>query len=198
MDEKLYFNGIQGTTGTYAVPPLTAETLAEQILAGKSRAMQDLRTLQRELAHRTSNAEKIVRITRFLTRDIAQAIAARVPLNDTWFTHAAHQILNIVFAGSLATQPGDVRLLAERLSQDAVGTITRIVELLGAGEGTRLGRWLLNHEDVDIPTLRSVLELRADQALASIRQEYVDVDGRPVLDIRYPLIRSRGCPVGMP
>ena len=182
MDEKLYFNGIQGTTGTYAVSPLTAEALAERILVGKSRATQDLRTLQRELAHRTSNAEKIVRITRLLTRDIAQAIAARVPLNDAWFTHAAHQILTIVFGGSLAPQPGDVRLLAERLSQDAVGTITRIVELLGAGEGTRLGRWLLNYEDVDLPTLRSILELRADQALASVRQEYLDVDGRPVLD----------------
>lgn len=182
MDEKLYFNGIQGATGTYAVSPLAVGELVEQILVGKSRAMQDLRTLQRELAHRTSNAEKIVRITRFLTHDIVHAITAHASLGDAWFTHAAHQILTIVFAGSLPLLPGDVRFLSERLSQDPVGTVTRVVELLSAGEGTRLGRWLLNYEDIDIPTLRTALEVRADQVLASVRQEYLDVDGRPIVD----------------
>jgi hypothetical protein len=189
LTDKLYFNGVNGATGAYGLPPMSAEALAERVLRDRYGAMRQLRDLQRELTLRTTHERKILGIVEFLVKDVvgllcqAPAQAGReLELQDAWYRDTASRLLTILFAGQGRPLPGDVQVLAHRLRQEPVETIARIVRLLGSGQGAVLAQWLLNHDAANPATLRSSLESRFDQALIALRKTYLSDEGQGVVD----------------
>ena len=53
MSDLLYFNGINGATGSYGLEPMTAESLSNQILDAKFAELDKLKELEAKLKRDT-------------------------------------------------------------------------------------------------------------------------------------------------
>ncbi|MGC9467373.1 MAG: hypothetical protein ACP5HS_02160 [Anaerolineae bacterium] len=176
MTDKLYFNGLHGLTGRYGLEPMTVEALAHRILADRGDVVEQLRGLQRELAHRALNERKILDIVELLSTDLGHAVRGDEALPDDWATVTAHKLLTILFGSQPDLGPGPAQMLAERLELHPREVFVRIVRLLSKGQGAALASWLLDHQAENPTALRENLESRFDQALLTLQDAYLAED----------------------
>lgn len=182
MTEKLFFNGVNGDTGQYGMPPMSAEALADRLLGERYRAVRQRQELQRSLVNRTLNEQKVLDIVACLMEDILALRSEPEHSSLDWPTTAADSILEILLGSEVTPTPEDRRFLTHRLQQQPVETVVRIVKLLQGGQGFVLTQWLLTHQETDPGTLYNSLTAKFDQAVNAIRLTYLHVDGPEMRD----------------
>jgi hypothetical protein len=173
---KLFFNGINATSGQYGLSPMTVQELANHVLGDWIGTSQQLLDLRRDLARRTANESKVLAIVEFLVSDIVRLLSEIDDSIPDWYVEAARRMLAILVGDAGAVGPGDVLLLADRLRQEPVKAIAWIVKSLNAGQGSALADWLLGYGQDGFPALRSSLEARFDQALVSLQKLYLNTN----------------------
>jgi hypothetical protein len=158
-DEKLVFNGINGLTGTYGLPPMTGEELSAHILGASRRPDREQRELQRALGH--DNTAKIVRIVRLL----AETNLEDGLRDDAWRREWPHELageLAELLLGQEHIEPERLRVLERKLARHTADQIVRIVDLLARGRAKELAEFLLEDPD-EAPDDRLMLRAKLGQ-----------------------------------
>jgi hypothetical protein len=141
--EALYFNGINGVTGSYGQPPMTAGDLARHI-EGASKRLQyrgALRGLGRENAHALA---ELVKLLAHSTLDPAER-------DETWhqnWVRSLARTLAVVLLPEEYQEPAKIDDIAHRLERHTLLKIERIADLLASPSmGDDLETLLLEDED---------------------------------------------------
>lgn len=189
VTDKLFFNGVNATTGQYGLRPMSAEALADHVLSGRYVAARQLQELQRSLIDRTLNEQKILDIVVCLVEDILALLPHPSREVRDWASAAADRILRILLGQYSTPSPEDRGFLADRLSKQPVETLVRVVNLLQAGQGFALTRWLFDRQDHSAATLTDSLTSKFDRAVSAIRLAYL-TPGRGEPPIEGDILRS--------
>jgi hypothetical protein len=169
--ETLVFNGINGLTGTYGLPPMTGEDLSAHILGASGRPDRDQRKLERALGG--DNTTKIVRIVRLL----AETNLEDGQRDDAWRGEWLHRLageLSGLLLGPEYTELARPSLLERKLARHTVDQVVRIVELLAKGRARDLAEFLLEDPD-EAPDDRSMLRAKLGQDARNKLSELQDV-----------------------
>jgi hypothetical protein len=157
--EPLVFNGINGLTGTYGLPPMTGEELSAHILDESRQPDRAQRELERTLGR--DNTAKIVRIVRLL----AETNLEDGPRDDAWRSDWLHRMateLAELLLGQEHPEPGRLSLLEHKLSRHTADQLVHIVELLARDRARELAEFLLEDPD-EAPDDRSMLRAKLGQ-----------------------------------
>ncbi len=157
--ETLVFNGINGLTGAYGLPPMTREELSAHIL-GASR-QPDREQLELERALGRDNTGKIVRIVRLL----AEASLEDGLRDDAWRREWLHELageLAEILLGQDDTEPARQNILERKLARHTADQIVYIVELLARDRARELAEFLLEDPD-EAPDDRLLLRSKLGQ-----------------------------------
>jgi hypothetical protein len=149
--ELLYFNGINGTTGTYGLPPMTPQALSDQIQDSRFAEARRLEELEDKLKQVTANTKTIVEIVRLLAERQAQELTpgksqelmGEATLASDWLKTFAQKLTETIL-GKQYVEPGNVLELENKLRQDLVETLGQIVRLLADKRNRELSAFLLN------------------------------------------------------
>jgi hypothetical protein len=133
---RLYFNGIDGTTGMYGLSPITVEDLSEHILALHAYAVASTRQQEQERALlekmlQQQNVDKIVGIVRLLAESNMEDVPRETAWHQYWVRKLAQEIAALL-PGEEYRQPAGLANLAARLSVDATEKTVSIIELLAS------------------------------------------------------------------
>jgi hypothetical protein len=142
--ETLVFNGINGLTGSYGLPPMTGEDLLAHILGASRQPDRAQWELERALGR--DNTTKIVRIVRLL----AETNLEDVRRDDAWRRKWLHKLaaeLGELLLGQESAEPARLRILEHKLARHPVDQIVRIVELLARSQSRDLAEFLLADPD---------------------------------------------------
>jgi hypothetical protein len=177
---KLFFNGVNATSGQYGLAPMSIEDLANHVMADWAGTRQQRMQLRKTLERRVANEQKVQAIVEFLVTDIVRSLSENGGAAGDWYVEAARQLLTIILGDVGVVGSGDVLLLTDRLRADPVQVITSIVKGLSTGQSTALAEWLLGQGNEARAALRGSLDARFDQALVAIQRAYL-LDGRTSL-----------------
>lgn len=194
MTDKLYFNGINGTTGAYGLEPMTAQAFANHVLDEWYAELREVGALKASLEGRVANDRKILEIVEQLVSMLVDQWDAQAPGSRAWSETLASRILSVVIDGGgppdVSASIGDVRTLAQHLDRSPVETVRRLVRLLQQNQGAELAQWLLNVDEGRDIGLRGSLEARFDQALVGLRRAFLDDEATQGVDERGQLRSS--------
>jgi hypothetical protein len=143
--DLLYFNGINGTTGTYGLPPMTPQALSDQIQNSSFAEAKRLQELEDKLKQVTTNVKTIVDIVKLLAERQAQELAGEAAPVGNWLGTFAPKLFETIL-GKQYVEPGNVLELEIKLRQDLVETLGQIVRLLADKRNQELSAFLLNKE----------------------------------------------------
>ncbi|HET91578.1 MAG TPA: hypothetical protein ENN99_12700 [Chloroflexi bacterium] len=175
MSELLYFNGINPTTGSYGLPPMTPEELSQKVWQDDLDAYQRMQALEEKLGRAAINAPKVLDIVTLLVEASVEMVRGRSIPPDEWFDELARRLSEIVL-GEGEVQPGSVRELADRLRRDPVSTVKQIVERLSQGAGRELAELLLSGAPDNRAELKEKLKDATQRQIAALQKEQLDAD----------------------
>jgi len=145
--DELVFNGINGLTGEYGLPPVTGEDLGERIRQA-SRQPHDGRQVLEEVLSR-DNSDKVVRIVRLLADSNAQDRPRDASWQRNWLLMLARELAESLL-GEENPAPDRLDELADRLARPVidqaghpVDRIVCIVECLAERRTSELVELLL-------------------------------------------------------
>jgi len=164
----LYFNGINGATGSYGLEPMTDKTLSDHILGETDREADKRERIEKKLKRDTAN--KIRAIVRLLAESNAQDVKRDAAWRDNWLERLAKE-LTTQLLGDEHTEPGKLRELSNRLRRHTVDKIVLIVELLARGQVEELAALLLQDQDEE-PDNSTALE---EQLMRDTQNKILDV-----------------------
>ncbi len=145
MNDMLYFNGVNGTTGEYGLKEMTSESLAEQIMNAKNADAKKIERLKEKLKKSTQNKKKVLQIVRILAQRALQEAGEESVPQSKWLKILAGELLASILE-SKSAEPGRVKTLANKLEQDAAETLVSVVKLLGDANARELAALLLDKE----------------------------------------------------
>ncbi len=175
MSELLYFNGINPTTGSYGLEPMTPEALSQKVRQEDLDAYQRMQELETKLGRAVVNADKILDIVTFLVEGSVEMAEGETISPDEWFDRLAHRLVEIVLGeGKGDAQSGSARELADRLERDPVNTITQIVKLLNQGAGRELAELLLGSLGDNQAELKEKLKDATQRQIKALRTGPLD------------------------
>jgi hypothetical protein len=145
MIDLLYFNGINGATGSYGLEPMTAKSLSNQILGAKFAELDKLKELEAKLKRGTVNRKKVLQIVEMLAQRAVKDPGKKAVSQNEWLEALAKELFTLI-VGDKATEPGHIKELETKLKQDAVDTILLIATLLAESKARELSALLLAKE----------------------------------------------------
>ena len=157
--EPLVFNGINGLTGTYGLPPMTGEELSAFVLGASRRPDREQRELERALGR--DNTDKIVRVVRLL----AETNLENRLRDDAWRREWLHKLaghLAEMLLGPGSSEPERLKVLERKLARHTADQVVRIVEMLARGRARELAEFLLEDPD-EAPDNRLLLRAKVGQ-----------------------------------
>jgi hypothetical protein len=157
--ETLVFNGINGLTGTYGLPPMTDEELSALILGASRRPDRAQGELERALGR--DNTAKIVRIVRLIAETNLEAGLRDDAWRREWLHKLARELAELLL-GQEYTELDRLRVLERKLARHTADQIVDIVELLARGRARELAKFLLEDPD-EAPDDRSMLRAKLEQ-----------------------------------
>jgi hypothetical protein len=155
--EKLVFNGVNGATGDYGLPPQTCEELAQHIAGGAGRApgrQEKLDRLDRD------SAPKIAAIASFLAESNFEDVTRDEAWHGQWIARLARTLATELLDDTYAA-PHQLKMLERRLSQHTVEKIEAIVSALVEGKAARLAELLLRDQDEPSDDHRAMLQIQS-------------------------------------
>jgi hypothetical protein len=171
--ELLYFNGINGTTGAYGLPPMTPQALADQIQDSSFAETLRLKELEDKLKQVTANTKTLVDIVGLLAKRQALELAGEaVPASD-WLKTFARDLTETIL-GKQYVEPGNVLELENKLRQDLVSTLGKIVKLLADKSNSELSAFLLNKEPDNSTDLKEKLKDDTKHKIADMQRKRLD------------------------
>jgi hypothetical protein len=175
-DELLYFNGINGATGSYGLKPMTRQALSDHILR-ETDETESVRREQVEGKLKRDTANKILAIVKLLAESNAQDIERDATWRDNWLERLAQE-LAAQLLGDEYTQPDQIKELENRLRRHTVDKIVSIVEHLARGNAQELAALLLEDQDQAPDNLGELQEKlkrdvknKIDAVIAELRAE---------------------------
>ncbi len=156
--ETLFFNGIDGATGWYGLPPTTAGELGQHILGASQRASS-------RGWLRNRGQENVVALAD-LVKLLAQSSVDPAERDETWHQNWLRDLAQTLAAAILqegVRDPDKIQQIASRLERHTTYKIERIADLLAFGSmGDDVAALLLEDED-QVPDNRGRLESKLGQ-----------------------------------
>ncbi|TFG66233.1 MAG: hypothetical protein E4H27_10185, partial [Anaerolineales bacterium] len=115
MTQKLYFNGVNGATGNYGMPPISVTELTDHILQSRTQLNQRLHDIAEELNNKIVNENKIIAFVDLLMRAMISLTGKNMP-RDVLLEGVAAKLMGILLEKN-EIFPGDVREFATLLKQ---------------------------------------------------------------------------------
>ena len=182
MTQKIYFNGVNGATGNYGMPPIPLTELTDHILQSRTQLNQRLHSIAAELNNKIVNENKIIAIVDLLMRAMLSLTGKNMP-KDALLEGMAAKLMGILLEKNVVF-PGDVQEFASLLKQEPVETMAYIIQQLGKGEyGARELSRLLTSEEQDTPlVMHNLLRQQFDRALEKIEMEHLRIEAAEALE----------------
>ncbi len=157
MTQKLYFNGVNGATGSYGLPPMTVTALTDHILHNRIKLAQRLHNIELELNNKIANDNKIITIVDLLMRIMISLTSKNMP-EDALLDALAARLMAVLLEKN-DVLPGDIHEFAALLKQQPMQTLAFIIQQLGKGEqgGRELARFLTSEERDTSLTMKNLL-----------------------------------------
>ena len=157
MSDLLYFNGVNGTTGSYGLESMTAESLSDQILDAKYANEKKIEDLEDKLKQTITNRKKVLQIVKILAQRAVREPGEETVSQNEWLKTLAEELLTVIMESKIA-EFGRVKSLTNKLEQNAIETIELIVKLLGEGNSRELSVLLLDKEPDDREAFKEKLK----------------------------------------
>lgn len=182
MVEKVYFNGINGKTGRYGLPPMSVTALADHILRDRIKLLKRLQNIELELNNKITNENKIVIIVDLLMRIVISLIDKNMP-QEALLEGLAAKLMGILLEQN-DILPGDIQEFATILKAQPMHTIAFIVEQLGRGAygGTELARLLTSVERDNTQSIRNLVRQQFGRALDQLQNTHLHIPAAKALD----------------
>jgi hypothetical protein len=174
LTQELYFNGVNGTTGTYGLAPLRVTALARRILEDQYATERRLRRLRQELSRQNDVSQKLLEIIQLLLNHDLELRTAGGNAPDGDIDVIAAQLLEVVWGEHGTLGAGGVEAFAYRLRRAPGATIRHVAELISRAQSDELVEFLGGGSVEDAGALGRILEARLDKMLISIQQIYLN------------------------
>ncbi len=162
-EELLYFNGVNGATGTYGLEPMTAAALSEQIQDDKYAEAEAIRKAEERLK---TAANKVTDIVRLLAESNLAAIEGRFASPAEWRTQLAQGLASLLLGEGI--EPGALKRLESKLEQDTPSLLSSIVKLLVTSGGYKdLAQLLMADADLSV---EDYIKRNTDYQLSTLKQ----------------------------
>ncbi|MBN1583040.1 MAG: hypothetical protein JXA89_20195 [Anaerolineae bacterium] len=180
MNNALVFNGVNGATGEYGLPPMTSEQLAEHISGSTAQRVD----VHQGLALGYDRTAKIAAIVRILAESSIEVGERNACWFEAWLDQLAAALAQMLLQQDV-TGRTKLEALKERLRWHTVDKLVEIVDSLVRGKEKELAELLLMDQDEaddDRGMLGAKLkpdinrrfdELQADLRAAMIKQHLV-------------------------
>lgn len=182
MTQKLYFNGVNGATGSYGMPPMSVTALTDHILHSRTQLAQRLHNIELELNNKIANENKIITIVDLLMRAMISLTGKNIP-EDALLEGMAAKLMAVLLEKN-EVLPGDIHEFAALLKQQPMETMAFIIRQLGKGAqgGRELSR-LLTSEDQDTSLImKNLLRQQFGHALEKIEVEHLRIEATQALE----------------
>jgi len=182
MTQKLYFNGVNGATGSYGLPPMTVTALTDHILHNRIKLAQRLHNIELELNNKIANDNKIITIVDLLMRIMISLTSKNMP-EDALLDALAARLMAVLLEKN-DVLPGDIHEFAALLKQEPMQTIAFIMQQLGKGEqgGRELARFLTSEERDTSLTMKNLLRQQFGYTLEKIQVEHLRIKAAKALE----------------
>ncbi len=184
MTDRLYFNGINASTGAYGLEPVTPEDLGRRILTDQYDRVERLRALESELQQHILSEAKLLALIDLLVQSNLDALMGVVPSQAAWAEEVARKVLGVLL-GNYEVLPGELDQFKQRLQVRPRETIRVVASMLSREQGRSLANLLLGDDAGDDVVLRKSLERRLDRAILGVQQRFLsqetdalDAEGR--------------------
>jgi hypothetical protein len=167
--DLLYFNGVNGDSGTYGLPPMTAQDLSDRILTNSAAEAKRLKDLEDKLRQITANTKTTVDLVRLLAERLAQELEGTAPPAGDWLGPFAQKLIETIL-GKQHVEKGNVLELELKLRQDLVEALGQIVRLLADKRNQELAAFLLNKDPDNSSDLKEKLKDDAQHKLADLQR----------------------------
>jgi hypothetical protein len=119
--ELLYFNGINGTTGTYGLPPMTSKRLADHITGDEDTTPENLAELEEKL--KSDTLAKVLGINKtLLSGDNAKALEESAASRTAWLEVLTQKLIAVpIDSINNSISQGIVTKQVNRLMQNLKG-----------------------------------------------------------------------------
>jgi hypothetical protein len=140
----LFFNGVNGATGSYGLRPMTRKDLADHILRGTGIKSDERKKVEGQL--KRGHAKKLAAIVRLLAKSSLEKVERDAAWESTWLRTLA-EVLATEFLGDEHAEPDRLKALEDRLRRHTEDKIVDIVTLLVEGKAEELAKLLLEDQD---------------------------------------------------
>jgi RNA polymerase-interacting CarD/CdnL/TRCF family regulator len=117
-EEALFFNGINGATGSYGLQPMTRKDLADHILRGTGKKSDEREKIEGQL--KRGHAKKLAAIVRLLAKSSLEKVERDAAWESTWLRTLA-EVLATEFLGDEHAEPDQLEALEDRLRHHTEG-----------------------------------------------------------------------------
>ncbi|MDF1514268.1 MAG: hypothetical protein P1S60_10715, partial [Anaerolineae bacterium] len=181
MSDKLYFNGVNGTTGGYGLPPMQVSALADHILQDRQQISRRLHDIEEELNSKYANDNKIISVVDLLIRMVLSLTEKNIH-EDLVLDALATKLMHILLDKN-DVLPGDIQEFSSLFKQKPVEMMAIIIRELGRGEqGSReLSRLLTTEERDSSIVMMNVLRQQFAHAVDSLQLELLAIEDDQVL-----------------
>ena len=157
-NERLVFNGINGTTGTYGLAPMSGQQLAAHIQGDTAGEEDEFKVIEERLS-RGNRANEVAVLVRLLAESNQENIMRDEVWQRQWRKKLASALAEELLGETFATHPEKLRTLEKRLARDTTATIEQIVRLLVENKLQELANLLFVDADL-APTIKRELEVK--------------------------------------
>ena len=182
VTQKLYFNGVNGATGRYGLPPMSVTALTDHIMQNHVNLAQRLHSIEQELNNKMANENKIITIVDLLMRIMISLTSKNMP-EDALLEGLAAKLMAILLEKN-AVLPGDIQEFATLLKQQPIQITALIIQHLGKGQqGSRELARLLTSEETSTPLrMRSLLRQQFGYTLDRIQTEHLKLSADKAME----------------
>ncbi len=142
--ERLFFNGVNGVSGTYGLEPMTSQELVDRVRPTATPASAEWKGLEERL--KRDQARKIVALVRFLAESSFEDKSRDDAWLEDWLSRLAG-MLAAEFLGDEYTDPVQLEALKDRLRGHTLDKIEALTRHLAKGQTQELAALLLQDQD---------------------------------------------------
>jgi hypothetical protein len=142
--ETLFFNGVNGASGTYGLEPMTSQELVNRVLRTAAPVSDERKRLESQLER--DQGHKFAALVRFLTESNFEVKARDDAWLDAWLERLAGVLVR-EFLGDEYSDPVQLEALKDRLRGHTVDKMERLALYLATGQTQELAELLLRDPD---------------------------------------------------
>ncbi|MGC9349718.1 MAG: hypothetical protein ACP5JG_16385, partial [Anaerolineae bacterium] len=174
MTQKLYFGGINGSTGAYGLRPMSVVELAERILEDQYATERRVRELRQELSRQSNVSQKLLDMIEILMTDNVRVRSVPCDERDDTFASLGAKLLEVAWSEGSSPGTGEIEVFGQRLRAAPVETVGRLAQLVSRAQSRELVHFLGIGSVEDVSDFHRALESRFDRALVTVQKTYLD------------------------